>query len=40
VIRLIRTQGLPVSLIEFSMEDIVRSGACAMWIKAFDKEGL
>jgi len=40
VIRLVRTQGLPVPVIEFGMDDIVRSGACAMWIKAFDKEGL
>jgi len=40
VIRLVKTQGLPVPVIEFGMDDIVRSDACAMWIRAFDREGL
>ena len=24
-------------IIEFSIDDIVRSGLCAMWVKAFDR---
>jgi len=40
VIRMVRSQGMPVPVIEFGMDDIVRSDACAMWIRAFNKEGL
>ena len=40
VIDLIRSQGLPVPVIEFNADDIVRSGACAMWVRAFDAAGL
>jgi phosphate starvation-inducible PhoH-like protein len=40
VIRMVKTQGLPVPVIEFGLNDIVRSDACAMWIKAFTHEGL
>ena len=32
---LIRRHGLPVPVVEFDMDDIVRSGWCAMWVKAF-----
>ena len=35
VIDIVQKQKLPVPVIEFSMEDIVRSDACAMWVKAF-----
>jgi len=35
VIELIDTQDLPVPVIEFTRADIVRSGACAMWVQAF-----
>jgi phosphate starvation-inducible protein PhoH and related proteins len=27
---------LPVPVIEFTREDIVRSGACGMWVRAFE----
>lgn len=37
VINMIKHQCLPVALIEFGIEDIVRSGLCAMWVKAFDR---
>jgi phosphate starvation-inducible PhoH-like protein len=37
---LVKSQDLPVPVIEFTADDIVRSDICAMWIKAFDKEGL
>jgi phosphate starvation-inducible PhoH-like protein len=40
ILNLINKQGLPVPVVEFGMEDIVRSGACAMWVKAFHKSGL
>lgn len=36
VLGLIRSQRLPVPVIEFSIADIVRSGQCAMWVKAFE----
>ncbi len=36
VIDMIRTRDLPVPVIEFTRDDIVRSGLCAMWVMAFD----
>jgi len=36
VIDLIRRQKLPVPVIEFGHHDVVRSGACAMWVQAFE----
>ncbi len=38
MIELIRSHGLPVPVIEFAIEDIVRSGICAMWVRAFEGE--
>jgi phosphate starvation-inducible PhoH-like protein len=40
VIHLIKSQMLPVPVIEFTREDIVRSGICAMWVRAFDEANL
>lgn len=34
---MIRDQQLPVPVIEFSVEDIVRGGVCGMWVRAFEK---
>ncbi|MEP7031802.1 MAG: PhoH family protein [Pseudolabrys sp.] len=39
-IHLIKSQMLPVPLIEFHRDDIVRSGVCAMWVRAFDEANL
>jgi phosphate starvation-inducible PhoH-like protein len=39
MIDLVRSNGLPVPVIEFSLDDIVRSGLCAMWVRAFEGEG-
>lgn len=36
VIDLINSQALPVPVIEFTLADIVRSGLCAMWVRAFE----
>ncbi len=36
VLHLIRSNDLPVPVIEFTLADIVRSGLCAMWVKAFE----
>lgn len=36
VIDLIRSRQLPVPVIEFTLDDIVRSGLCAMWVRAFE----
>jgi phosphate starvation-inducible PhoH-like protein len=40
VIQMAKRHMLPVPVIEFGVEDIVRSDLCAMWVKAFLKEGL
>jgi len=40
VIHLIKSQMLAVPVIEFSRDDIVRSGVCAMWVRAFDEANL
>lgn len=40
VLQLIRTKRLAVPVIEFTLADIVRSGICAMWVRAFDEERL
>lgn len=39
-IHLIKSQMLPVPVIEFNRDDIVRSGTCAMWVRAFDEANL
>jgi len=38
-ISLVRQRNLPVPVVEFSVEDIVRSGLCAMWVMAFEERG-
>lgn len=40
VIHLAKKHMLPVPIIEFSVEDIVRSDICAQWVKVFMKENL
>jgi len=40
IIRIIKSHSLPIPIIEFTVDDIVRSGICEMWVRAFDKEGL
>jgi phosphate starvation-inducible PhoH-like protein len=39
IIRLAQTHNLPVPVVEFTIEDVVRSPECKMWIEAFDKSG-
>jgi phosphate starvation-inducible PhoH-like protein len=36
VVHLIKAQMLPVPVIEFTRNDIVRSGLCEMWVRAFE----
>src|ERR1700682_5080123 len=36
VLHQIRSRSLPVPVIEFGLRDIVRSGLCAMWVRAFE----
>lgn len=38
IIHMIKTRLLPVPIIEFNLDDIVRSGVCAMWVRAFAEE--
>jgi phosphate starvation-inducible protein PhoH and related proteins len=40
VVHMIKSQMLPIPLIEFKRADIVRSGICAMWVRAFDEANL
>ncbi len=40
VLHLIKSQSLSVPVVEFTREDIVRSGVCAMWVRAFDEANL
>jgi phosphate starvation-inducible PhoH-like protein len=40
VLQLIRSRSLPVPVIEFGLADIVRSGICAMWVRAFEEARL
>lgn len=37
IIKMIKEQDIPVDIIEFTKEDIVRSGICALWADAFEK---
>ena len=40
VLHLVKSQMLSVPVVEFGREDIVRSGICAMWVRAFDEAHL
>lgn len=40
VIHLAKKHMMPVPIIEFSVDDIIRSDICAMWVKVFMKERL
>ena len=36
-IDLVRDKHLPIPIIEFSVDDVVRSGLCGMWVRAFEE---
>lgn len=40
IIHLAKKHMLPVPVVEFGIDDIVRSDICAQWVKVFMKEGL
>lgn len=40
ILQMVQEQQLPVPHIEFTVDDIVRSDICAMWVKAFDRVGI
>lgn len=40
IIHLVKRNMMPIPIIEFGIEDIVRSEACKQWIIAFESEGL
>lgn len=40
IIHLAKKHMLPIPIIEFGLDDIVRSDICAEWVKVFVKEGL
>ena len=37
ILQMIRFGNLPVEIVEFTLDDIVRSGVCAMWTRAFEE---
>ena len=39
-LNLIRDKALPIPVVEFSVDDIVRSGLCALWVRAFEGTNL
>ena len=39
-LNLIRDKALPIPVVEFSVDDIVRSGLCALWVRAFEGANL
>ena len=40
IIHFAKKHMLPVPIIEFGLDDIVRSDICAQWVRVFYKEGL
>lgn len=40
VIHLTKSNSLPIPIIEFELDDIVRSGICGMWVRAFEGAGI
>ena len=36
-IDLVRAKELPVPIVEFTIDDVVRSGLCGMWVRAFEE---
>ena len=40
IIHLAKKYMLPVPIIEFGVDDIIRSDITAMWVKTFMKEGI
>jgi phosphate starvation-inducible PhoH-like protein len=40
IIHLAKKHMLPIPIIEFGVDDIIRSDICAEWVKIFMKEGL
>jgi len=40
VIHLIKSRMMPIPIVEFTLADIVRSGICADWVRAFEEASL
>jgi len=40
VIHLIKSRMMPIPIVEFTLDDIVRSGICADWVRAFEETSL
>ncbi|GBU18005.1 MULTISPECIES: PhoH family protein [Methylobacterium] len=40
VIHLIKSRMMPIPVVEFTCDDIVRSGICAEWVRAFEETNL
>lgn len=40
IIDIIKKHSMNIPIVEFTVDDIVRSSICAEWVKVFDKEGI
>ncbi|GJD33011.1 Protein PhoH [Methylobacterium adhaesivum] len=40
VIHLVKSRMMPIPIVEFTLDDIVRSGICADWVRAFEETNL
>ncbi|MHC2087376.1 PhoH family protein [Methylobacterium sp. CM6244] len=40
VIHLVKSRMMPIPIVEFTLDDIVRSGICAEWVRAFEETKL
>ncbi|MBM0684876.1 PhoH family protein, partial [Klebsiella pneumoniae] len=36
-IHLVKSRMMPIPIVEFGLDDIVRSGICAEWVRAFEE---
>ncbi|GJD97063.1 PhoH family protein [Methylobacterium iners] len=40
IIHLVKSRMMPIPIVEFTLDDIVRSGVCAEWVRAFEETKL
>ena len=40
IIHLVKSRMMPIPIVEFTLDDIVRSGICAEWVRAFEETKL
>ena len=40
IIHMVKSRMMPIPIVEFTLDDIVRSGICAEWVRAFEETSL